>query len=221
MNKLLLILFFANALQVFGQNSSSSFTPIHLPEGYVVFDKFEGDLNNDGVDDCVLIIKGTDEDKWVINRFDKKVDRNRRGILVFFNNNGIYELAVENHDCFESENEDGGVYFPPELNIEIVKGNLQVKYNHGRYGEWNYIFRHRDSDFELIGFDSADGAVVIRSETSINFLTRKKLTRTNTNIEHDDGGEEIFKEVWSDIKLENLIKLAEIKDFSDFNIHQY
>lgn len=221
MSKSLLILFLANALQVFCQNSSSSFTPIHLPEGYVVFDKFEGDLNNDGVDDCVLIIKGTDEDKWVINRFDEKVDRNRRGILVFFNNNGIYELAVENHDCFESENEDGGVYFPPELNIEIVKGNLQVKYNHGRYGEWNYIFRHRDSDFELIGFDSADGAVVIRSETSINFLTRKKLTRTNTNIEHDDGGEEIFKEVWSDIKLENLIKLSEIKDFSDFNIHQY
>ena len=29
-----------------------------LPEGYVVYEKIYGDLNNDGLDDCVVIIKG-------------------------------------------------------------------------------------------------------------------------------------------------------------------
>jgi hypothetical protein len=157
----------------------------------------------------------------VINHFDKEVDRNRRGIIVLFNNNGKYELVAENHDCFESENEDGGVYFPPELAIEIKKGNLNVKYHHGRYGEWKYIFRYQNSDFELIGYDSVDGAVVIKSETSINFLTKRKLVKTNTNLAHDEGGEEVFEENWSDIKIDSLIKLSKINDFFELDMHKY
>ena len=57
-----------------------------IPKGYIEFEKHFGDLNKDGQDDCVIIIKKTDKSNIVINRFDKKVDRNRRGIIVLIKN---------------------------------------------------------------------------------------------------------------------------------------
>ena len=191
-----------------------------IPTGYTEFETYFGDLNKDGQKDCVLIIKKTDTTNIVTNRFDERVDRNRRGIIVLFRNGSDYHLADKNYDCFSSENEDGGVYFPPELWIEFERGNLIVHYGHGRYGFWKYTFRFQNSNFELIGYDQTNGGVVINSETSINFLTKKKLIRENTN-ENADGGDEVFKDTWNNIEIENLIKLSEIKDFDELEMYKY
>ena len=191
-----------------------------LPKGYVVFEKINGDLNKDGSDDCVLIIKGTDKNQIIKDEYRGQLDRNRRGIIVLLNKNGHYELAVKNYDCFSSENEDGGVYFPPELSIEIKNGNLFVHYGHGRYGYWQYNFRSQDSDFELIGYESSNGGAVIDSETSINFLSKKKQEKVNTN-ENAEGGDEVFKETWGKINVNKLIKLSEIKDFDELDMTVY
>ena len=136
---------------VFGQVEQKLNPTDFLPKGYVVFEQINGDLNKDSIDDCVLIIKGTDTNKIVTDEYRGKLDRNRRGVIVLFNKNGLYELAIKNLDCFSSENEDGGVYFAPELSIEIKKGNLYFHYGHGRYGYWKYTFRFQKSDFK-IGF---------------------------------------------------------------------
>ncbi len=42
--------------------------------------------------------------------------------------------------------------------------------------------------------------------------------RENINNE-DEGGDEIFKETWSNIKIENLIKLSDIKDFDELEMN--
>ena len=192
-----------------------------IPKGYTEFKKYSGDLNKDGLEDCVLIIKKTDSTNVVMNRFDKKVDRNRRGIIVLFKNANGYELADKNLECFSSENEDGGVYFAPELWIEIKDNKLYIHYGHGRYGYWKYTFRFQKSNFELIGYDSSSNrGPVTNRETSINFLTKKKLTKENTN-ENAEGGDEIFKENWYDIEIDNLIKLSEIKDFDELDMYNY
>tara|TARA_B110000967_G_scaffold143370_1_gene146644 strand:+ start:2431 stop:3093 length:663 start_codon:yes stop_codon:yes gene_type:complete len=192
-----------------------------IPKGYIEFEKHFGDLNKDGQDDCVIIIKKTDKSNIVINRFDKEVDRNRRGIIVLIKNESGYQLADRNYDCFSSENEDGGVYYPPELWIGFEKGNLIVQYLHGRYGFWKYTFRFQDSNFKLIGYDSSNNrGPLIETETSINYLTKKKLMRKNTN-ENAIGGDEIFKETWSNIEIENLIKLSEIKSFDELYMYNY
>ena len=39
----------------------------------------------------------------------------------------------------ESLNEDGGVYYPPELAVEIKIAELKFLYGHGRYGYWEYV----------------------------------------------------------------------------------
>ena len=208
-------------LTVIGCKAQNNEFSDFIPQGYVAFEKHFGDLNNDGQDDCVIIIKKIDENNVVTNRFDKKVDRNRRGIIVLLKNGGSYQFADKNYNCFSSENEDGGVYFAPELWIEFQRGNLIVHYGHGRYGFWRYVFRFQDSNFKLIGYDSSSNrGPIINRTTSINFLTKKKLIKENTN-EDAEGGDEIFKETWSDIKIENLIKLSEIKDFDELEIYNY
>ena len=220
MKKILLILpfFLLTILSCKAQDKEPS---DFIPKGYSVFKKYSGDLNNDGLEDCVLIIKKTDSANVVMSRFDKKVDRNRRGIIVLFKNTNGYELADKNLECFSSENEDGGVYFAPELWIEIKDNKLYIHYGHGRYGYWKYTFRFQKSNFELIGYDSSSNrGPVTNRETSINFLTKKKLIKENTN-ENAEGGDEIFKENWNDIEIDNLIKLSEIKDFDELDMYNY
>lgn len=205
----------------FGCKAQNSETSDFIPENHKEFEKYFGDLNNDGLKDCVLIIKKTDTINIVTNRFDKIVDRNRRGIIVLFKNENGYQLADRNYNCFSSENEDGGVYFPPELWIEIKNNKLYIHFGHGRYGYWEYTFRFQNSNFELIGFDSSSNrGPITLMETSINFLTKKKLVKNNTN-ENAEGGDEIFKETWSNIKIENLIKLSEIRDFDELDMYNY
>jgi len=189
-----------------------------IPIGYSLFEEYNGDLNNDGLEDIVLIVKDTKKENIIINRFGEEVDRNRRGIIVLFNKENNYELVVENLNCFSSEDEDGGVYFAPELWINIENKNLKIHYGHGRYGYWEYIFRYDKSDFKLIGYESSEnrGPVVI-NKTSINFLTQKKLILKNTyqNSEYED---EVFDETWHKINIDNLIKLSNINDFDELDM---
>ncbi|MNR11689.1 hypothetical protein D3C85_1280000 [compost metagenome] len=212
---LLLTTFFTAIL--FGQTEQSKNLSDFLPKGYLISEKVNGDLNKDGIEDIILIIKGTSKSKIIKDEYRGELDRNRRGIIVLFNKKDNFELASKNYDCFSSENEDGGVYFPPELSVEIKKGNLCVHYGHGRYGYWKYTFRFKNSDFELIGYDASNGGAVIDSETSINFLTKKKLEKVNIN-KNAEGGDEVFKEVWKSININRLVKLSEIVDFDEFEI---
>lgn len=202
----------------YAQNSKTS---EFIPIGYVEFAKYFSDLNKDGQKDCVLIIKKVDKNNIVLNQFDKKVDRNRRGIIVLFKKGKKYQVADKNYDCFSSENEDGGIYYPPELWIDFHKGNLLIHFAHGRYGFWRYTFRFQDSNFKLIGYDSSSNrGPIVNRETSINFLSKQKLIKENTN-ENAIGGDETFKENWSNIDIEHLIKLSEIKDFDELNMYNY
>lgn len=192
-----------------------------IPKDYVIVETTYGDLNKDGQEDCILIIKGTDKNNIVVNEYDETVDRNRRGIIILFKNQDSYQLAAKNQDCFSSENEDGGVYFPPELWVGVERGNLVAHYGHGRYGFWRYIFRYQETNFKLIGYDASNNyGPVINKEISINFLTKKKLIRENIN--HDaESGDEVFKETWSKYKSDKLLNLSEIESFEGLDMSEY
>lgn len=206
------------ATTVLGQVEPKQYPADFLPKGFEVFEKINGDLNKDGIEDCVLIIKATDKNNIITDEYRGQLDRNRRGIIILFKKHDHYELAVKNYDCFSSENEDGGVYFAPELSVEIKNGNLYTHYAHGRYGYWKYTFRFQNSDFELIGYDQSESrGPIIASETSINFLTKKKQEKVNTYA-NAEGEEEVFKETWINISVNKLIKLSEIKDFDELNM---
>ena len=220
MNKYLTVIVFLT-LGIVGCGAQNTKPSDFLPEEYSLFEEYKGDLNNDGLEDFVLIVKDTKKENIIINRFGEEVDRNRRGIIVLFNRENKYELVVENLNCFSSENEDGGVYFAPELWINIENNNLKIHYGHGRYGYWEYIFRYDRSDFSLIGYESSEnrGPVVIY-KTSINFLTQKKLISKNTN-QDSENEDEVFNETWHKINIDNLIKVSDIKDFDELDMSKF
>lgn len=222
----LLLLFVSGGFNTLAQTSNAKITNTAyyknprtaLPKGYVIFDSVGGDLNKDGLIDSVFIIKATKKEMHVINEHDKKVDRNRRGIMVFIKEKNQYKLHTINTSCFSSEKESGGVYFPPELMLRIAKGNLYIDYGHGRYGHWGYTFRIKNNDFELIGYDEANHhGPYLKNKTSINFLTKKKLEQENTNKDYDND-EVIFKDTWKKIVVKKTTWLSEIEDFDELEL---
>ncbi|MCQ4264983.1 hypothetical protein CXK91_06780 [Stutzerimonas stutzeri] len=222
MNRIALLILLVFGMSAVGQAAPRiAKSPTDLvPAGYVVVEEVQGDLNNDDKTDYVLLIKGTNKEKFFDHEYLGTLDRNRRGIIVAFENNGEYQLALKNLDCFSSENEDGGVYFAPDLSISVHKGSLFISYGHGRYGYWSYNFRYQNSDFELIGYDSSQNrGPLIEREISINFLTKKILTRENIN-QDAKGGDERFKETWKRFTLPKPIKLEEITDFDELYIER-
>lgn len=191
-----------------------------IPKGYDLIYLTFGDLNKDSLQDCVLIIKGTDSTNVVTNRFEQIVDRNRLGIIVLFKNNNGYQIADKNYDCLSSENEDGGVYFPPELDVYISNNYLNIDFLHGRYGTWGYTFQYQNENFELIEFTSSSNrGPIVLSTTYLNFITKKKIVNVNKNP--DDEENELFTETIDSIEIENRIKLSEIEAFEDLDMYIY
>ncbi len=194
-----------------------------LPKGHVVYRKIIGDLNKDGIADCILLIKGTDSQKIVNDRYRGKLDKNRQGLIILFKRPQGYELVVKNDSCFSAVDAYEGGYMAPEYTVEIKEGNLRVHFGQGRNGYWQYIFRFQNADFYLIGFESGYPSHFVShyatfNEESINFLTQKKLKKKVIGLRSD--GKERYKETWTKIKVLKVIKLSEIKDFDEFDIDE-
>lgn len=185
-----------------------------------ITDVVTGDLNKDGIVDYVYLVKGVDLKHVVKSEMMGFVDRNRRGLVILLSQGDVYKLAVQNLGCFSSEFEEPGNYYQPELDLFIERGVLKVHYAHGRYGYWRYLFRFQQEAFELIGYVHSYGGAIIEKEVSINFSTRKKKVKLNTN-EFAQGGDEDFQVEWSTFKLDNLIKLSEVKDFDNLNMSKF
>jgi hypothetical protein len=215
MSKVGILVFLCLVSQTFAQSTikNTDSPEQFLPAGYVITETIRGDLNRDGLEDYVFIIKATLSSRFVKDEVRGVLDRNRRGILIVFNQKNKFKLAYEGRDCFSSENEDGGVYFPPDLNIYIEKGNLLIHYAHGRYGYWRYNFRHENKGFVLIGYDREEsyGPVLLRS-VSINLLTKKILIKENTNPNYRPA-KSLIKQ--RNLNLKNSIQL---KNFYDFDL---
>jgi hypothetical protein len=219
MKLLTLLLFYLFPLALLSQTDTALAS--FIPKGYRIFDRVKGDLNKDGRDDLVLIIKGTDRSKFVMDEDRGELDRNRRGLIVLFSKNGQYEVGLQNYTCFSSENEDGGVYFPPELVVEIEKGNLCIHFAQGRYGFTRYTFRYQKLAFRLIGYDSADRSsfdsdYALFDETSVNFLTQKEVVKKVANV--TAAGMEVYKETWRKIRYPKLLSLTAVKDFDELEL---
>jgi hypothetical protein len=191
-----------------------------VPKGFHVIETIRGDLNQDGQDDVVLLVKASDPADIVTDKSGERVDRNLRGLVIAFRDHDGYRLAVKNPTCFSSEHEDGGVYYAPELSVSVERGSLILHYSHGRYGYWRYTFRYQLGDFALIGYDrSEDHGPVVQTFTSINLSTGKKLKKVNINSQVPDADER-FVEHWSRIVVPKPIRLSEIASFDGGAIEQ-
>ncbi len=207
-----LVVAMTSSISMASQNTFRSF----IPNGFnLVETHCQADFNKDGKKDCVLLIKDTQESAWETTINDQWVDRNRRGIVILFQTNSGYRKALENKSLFLSENEDGGVYFAPELQIIAKKHKLEFHYGHGRYGSWKYIFDYRSingrRDFYLIGYDAIHTyGPYIDYTQSVNFLTHKYRYEYNTD-QTRESQIPVFETTWYDLPKIPPMRLVDIE----------
>ena len=134
-----------------------------LPKQTELYDAIKGDLNKDGIEDVAVVTQETFKDKFLPfsegcdestkdDKWCQIVNKNRRGIVILLSNGDKYEAVVTKRDIFESPNEDGGAYFPPELAVEIKNSELKFFYSYGKYGYWEYVFALYGKDFRLVKY---------------------------------------------------------------------
>ena len=138
-----------------------------MPKQTALYDAIKDDINNDGIEDVVVVTQETFKEKFMPfsdgcdestkdDKWCQIVNKNRRGVVILLSNGDKYEAVVTKRDIFESPNEDGGAYFPPELVVEIKNSELKFFYSYGKYGYWEYIFALDGKDFKLVRYFSSD-----------------------------------------------------------------
>lgn len=165
------------------------------PKGWPVEQEVKGDLNGDGIDDLVLVLRNTDPRNVITHdgMGQNPFNSNPRILVVAFGAPaGGYSLAAENHDLIPRP-ESPTLEDPlGEGELTIAKGVLKLKLHFfasaGGWTMYNSTFslRWQNGRFELIGFDRFlmqrnTGDV---EDLSVNFTTRKaKLVKENGETE--------------------------------------
>ncbi|GEA51165.1 hypothetical protein VIN01S_19690 [Vibrio inusitatus NBRC 102082] len=210
-----------SAFNTYAENIKYEHISDVVPDKYKISRLIVGDLTSDGNDEVILLIKMTDPKFNVVNNYGETVDRNKRGLIILKDSGYDYSIISENLDCFESENEDGGIYAPPEMSIESKNGHLYVHYSQGRYGWDEFNFRYKGGFFYLIGYESAEGVNgIIQRKESMNFLTMRKQTLTlddKFDVFSDEGVEpetSLYDEKWETMSFSGLIKLRDISSLT-------
>lgn len=94
MNKALKILSFL-LLTIVNCKAQNSEPSDFIPKGYTEFERYIGDLSNDGQKDCALIIKKNDTTNIVTNRFNKKVEEIDMGLLCYLKTRKVSNLLIK------------------------------------------------------------------------------------------------------------------------------
>ncbi|WP_162618659.1 hypothetical protein [Pedobacter yulinensis] len=193
-----------------------------VPKGWKVIAHASGDLNKDGISDDAIVIEDTDLDNFrpQDGLGDDTLNVNPRTLMVFLKHKNGYQLVSQNDKGFipPANDEDSPCLADPLLqdgDLSIKKGLLCIVFNYWlSCGSWyvnsaSYKFRYQHNAMELIGFDHtefhrASGAA---SNTSINYVTRKKSTTSGGNMFDDKKNQE--ETVWSTIQVKALYRLDE------------
>lgn len=197
-----------------------------LPDGWLMERTREGDLDGDGRDDLVLVLKMD----AAVNRIDNigfgpnVFDTNPRILVVAFaGERGVYRRVLADHtlvprpysptlDDFLWEDAGGGV--------EVNDGALHVSLHMwSSAGTWftattSFTFRYRSGCFRLVGYDQrrthrASGEIEV---VSMNYLT-SRAWREHGSIS-DEGKPE---RIWSRMEKERLLCLEEVGNGLEFD----
>ena len=194
-----------------------------LPNEWRIEIQKPGDLNGDGRDDVVLVLRAMDDSNIIDMRGQggpENFDTNPRILMVAFANAaGGYDLALENHTLIgrtvEPSAQDPldpkGVQ---EGGVEIKNGTLQVTlgYFGGDMGHTTYTFRFQGGRFALIGYDSVnvERSQGIMRSVSINYTTRR-MERSIGKISDD-----VSKVTRTKLPAKPLLTMQHVGDGLDF-----
>jgi hypothetical protein len=167
-----------------------------VPVGWAIESRQTGDLNGDGADDIVLVLRGQDPALVLANTQglgEDHIDSNPRILAVLFADpGGVYHLAMDDHlliprmsnPVLSDYLEDGGVVVAGG----VMRVTLGLFYSAGTWetSSMVFTFRWQHGRFELIGYDHR---TMLRNsgdadEMSLNYSTGAvELIHTNDMAE--------------------------------------
>lgn len=194
-----------------------------VPSGWLLEDKEEGDLNNDGKPDLVLVLRQHDPANIVHNDDglgENPLDTNPRILAVAFARaEGGYALALQNHALIPRHDRPTVEDMLAEGGVSIGRGTLRVSLHFfANAGTWMmsdtaYTFRWQNNRFELIGYD---GSTVMRNsgeseDLSVNYSTGK--------VKHATGNmqDDAQKVTWKKLSTTRRWTIDEVGDGGAFD----
>jgi hypothetical protein len=166
-----------------------------VPRGWRIEFQSKGDLDKDGRDDVVLVLRMDDPANIVDNEGlgASDFDTNPRLLAVLFAADVGYRLAVQDHALIpRPDNPVMADYLEGGDAVAVRRGAFAVRlHSWASAGSWSmgnttFTFRHQDGCFRLIGYDTAS---VHRGsgetwESSLNFPAGKAVFK-HGSIESD------------------------------------
>ncbi|WP_193101066.1 hypothetical protein [Burkholderia sp. Z1] len=192
-----------------------------VPKGWKLELQDKGDLNGDGRDDLVLVLRDTDPANVIAHdgMCENPFDANPRILVVAFARpDGQYALALRNETliptrespCLSDALEEGGV--------GISRGTLRVTLSRfSSAGSWEmgsttYTFRWQDRKFVLIGYDNSS---VMRNTGDIRTLSVNYSTgKAKVSIGHTSEDGERTR--WVKLRTQRRWTLDQVGDRAEF-----
>ena len=181
-----------------GQYKTLSDLETHLNNlGYnvvndIVIERLENNesawLENDSTY-SLIFVKGNSPQYFEKDDFDstKTYNRNPRGVLLVKNTGFGYKIITQNLDFLDSGEENGGVYFAPELSIGVSQKKLIIDYNHGRYGNWGYEYSFNGTDFIVSNrYSNASSSGIAEDITRLCINFTEKIITYSHIINEDE-----------------------------------
>ncbi len=106
-----------------------------IPDGHDLLAKTEGDINNDGISDLVMVVKSQQE------KADEMPGEDVPGrilILLTKDSSGKYSRAGENTKAILAKNEGGAASDDPFEGITITPGKFAITHMGGAAERWSY-----------------------------------------------------------------------------------
>lgn len=166
-----------------------------VPRGWRIEFQPKGDLDKDGRDDVVLVLRMDDPANIVENEGlgASEFDTNPRLLAVLFAGEAGYRLAVQDHALIPRPDSpvmadylEGGDAVAVRRGAFIVRLHSWASAGSWSMGNTTFTFRHQDGCFRLIGYDTMSvhrGSGEMR-ESSLNFPAGKAVFK-HGSIESD------------------------------------
>ena len=139
---------------------------LKTPTSFKILEEKEGDLDNDGVSEKVIVYDT-----------EKETDYGQeRQIYIYKKNNDTWGIWKKSSTAILSS-EQGGVMGDPFDGISIEKNCIVINHFGGSRQKWNYTHRYRyqNGDFQLIGANVFSGAPCDYFETFDYNLSNGKI----------------------------------------------
>ena len=175
------------------------------PTSFEILEEIEGDLDNDGISEKVILYDT-----------GKEIDLGtERQICIYKKNKDTWELWKKSVSAILGS-EQGGMMGDPFDGISIERNCIVIKHFGGSRQKWNYTHRYRyqNEDFQLIGAKVFSGAPCDYFETFDYNLSNGKIMYEKEVEDCDKGSSEIEKKEL----IRKLETLPSMDGFSPGNI---